>query len=441
MATHTTNFNLSKPENTDSQSSFISDYSGNMDIIDANLGRGGHVIVDPNGTSMTQEDKLQFVGSVSVSDDALDGKTIVNISGGGGGGATMLLNTIYSDTEKKIGYWRDNKPLYQKAVDIGSLPSNDTKTVAHGVSDIDLIVSCEGFVYNSSYTFLSLPSINVDSLTYGVQLECDRTNISVKTKETWMNIYSGFVVIQYTKTTDTPEPNPEFGNAIYLPTIYSEEEKEVGVWIDNKPLYQKTLTGNSNPNSTSIRVSVSALDLETICNAYLVTNSSTANTQDYYYDNADHLRWYYDDKVNEYLTIEYGSSYPSRPFEWRLTLQYTKTTDTAGSGNWNTDGVPTHHYSTNEQVVGTYFGKPLYEKTWDNLSISLSGDSWVYFNDPVDIDNVVSFDAHYNNSGRYLHCAISEYQRSDSYGIMFSGFNGFNRTVNRITAQYTKSTD
>ena len=107
------------------------------------------------------------------------------------------------------------------------------------------------------------------------------------------------------------------------------------------------------------------------------------------------------------------------------------------SGGGNTG----HHYSTSEQVVGTYFGKPLYEKTWDNLSIALNADSWVYFNDPVDIDNVVSFDAYYNNSGRYLHCAISEYQRSDSNGIMFSGFSGFNRTVNRITAQYTKTTD
>jgi len=108
----------------------------------------------------------------------------------------------YSTSEQVVGTWVTGKPLYQKTVDIGSLPSNDTKTVAHGVADLNLIVSCKGFAYNSSYTFLSLPSINVDSLTYGVQLESDRTNITVKTKESWMNVYSGFVTIQYTKTTD-----------------------------------------------------------------------------------------------------------------------------------------------------------------------------------------------------------------------------------------------
>ncbi|MBQ1758223.1 MAG: hypothetical protein IIZ94_00935, partial [Prevotella sp.] len=49
-----------------------------------------------------------------------------------------------------------------------------------------------------------------------------------------------------------------------------------------------------------------------------------------------------------------------------LTLYYTKTTDVAGSGNWNTDGVPTVHYSTSEQVIGTWLnGKPLYEISFE----------------------------------------------------------------------------
>lgn len=428
MSTYTPNYNLSKPEVTDTQADFISDYCDNMDIIDSNLGggggSGGHTIVDENGSTMPTRSKLQFVGGVSVTDDSLNDSTIVDIVGGSGrdlftplytgtqhentinlsesfrnyegilvtaysggvngwhisqvyknselndgerftlsdegsylgyyitddttltfaGGSGYYIEGVYGianysptffseyasacyDTnEREVGCWIDGKPLYQKTVDIGSLPSNDTKTVAHGVSDIDLIVSCKGFVYNGSYTFLSLPSINVDSLTYGVQLESDRTNISVKTKESWFNVYSGFVTIQYTKTTDVPGSGKLTPTA--MPTVhYSTNEQVIGTWIDNKPLYQKTLKGNSDPNNTSIRVDVSALDLETICNAYLVANSSTSSTQDYYYDNSDHLRWYYDDKVNKYLTIEYGGNYPIRPFEWCLTLQYTKTTD------------------------------------------------------------------------------------------------------------------
>lgn len=38
MATHTPNYNLSKPENSDTQSSFVGDYCMNMDILDDKLG-------------------------------------------------------------------------------------------------------------------------------------------------------------------------------------------------------------------------------------------------------------------------------------------------------------------------------------------------------------------------------------------------------------------
>lgn len=53
MATYTPNYNLSKPEATDTQSSFISDYCDNMDKIDQNLGDGGNVDdVEVNGVSV-----------------------------------------------------------------------------------------------------------------------------------------------------------------------------------------------------------------------------------------------------------------------------------------------------------------------------------------------------------------------------------------------------
>ena len=42
---------------------------------------GGHEIVNPSGTAMPQEDKLQFTGDLSVSDDSSNGKTVVNVAG------------------------------------------------------------------------------------------------------------------------------------------------------------------------------------------------------------------------------------------------------------------------------------------------------------------------------------------------------------------------
>ena len=82
MATLTPNFNLEKPDASDEFRDFRTSYNSNMDIIDQNLGgggSGGHTILDPSGTSMPQEDDLQFTGKVSVTDDNVNQKTVVDV--------------------------------------------------------------------------------------------------------------------------------------------------------------------------------------------------------------------------------------------------------------------------------------------------------------------------------------------------------------------------
>ena len=83
MATYTSNYNLEKPDGTDPFGDFRQSYNANMDIIDANLGggggSGGHTILDPDGNSLPQEDDLQFTGAVSVTDDNVNGRTVVNV--------------------------------------------------------------------------------------------------------------------------------------------------------------------------------------------------------------------------------------------------------------------------------------------------------------------------------------------------------------------------
>ena len=81
MATYTPNLNLSKPENTDSQQSFISGYCDNMDKLDNAVGGStqGHTIIDGSGSSMTQRSGLQFQNVTSVTDDSVNDKTIVQV--------------------------------------------------------------------------------------------------------------------------------------------------------------------------------------------------------------------------------------------------------------------------------------------------------------------------------------------------------------------------
>ncbi len=141
----------------------------------------------------------------------------------------------------------------------------------------------------------------------------------------------------------------------YPPLIYSDEEREVGVWRDGKPLYQRTfdLGSDINISNSSWQTSVFSIsDLEKIIVIHGVNSSGTA-----YPLNAYHTG----DNVN-LLACRDGNPANVR---W-ITAQYIKTTDTAGSGIWNGQGGIAHHYSTNETVVGTWIdGKTLYEKTWD----------------------------------------------------------------------------
>ena len=124
-------------------------------------------------------------------------------------------------------------------------------------------------------------------------------------------------------------------------------------------------------------------------------------------------------------------------------------TEYAGSGG--SGGVPTHHYSTNEQVIGTWIdGKPLYEKTFVftgtysgdqmNVPINMSIADTIF---PVDSWGINGNDAicpfpyahsSANNIGGFF---IST--NKNSIGLRFASGLTFKKVV--ITLRYTKTTD
>lgn len=148
------------------------------------------------------------------------------------------------------------------------------------------------------------------------------------------------------------------------PIIYSTEEREIGVWTDGKPLYEKTITATtpSNANTDAQVADVSGLSIDTMVNisgmVYATSLGQTVPITWSYASNIMGSVYYADGYLKQLMTnINYCSK------SERITIQYTKTTDTAGSGTWTPQGVPTVHYSTDEQVVGTWQGETLYEKT------------------------------------------------------------------------------
>ena len=165
----------------------------------------------------------------------------------------------------------------------------------------------------------------------------------------------------------------------FQPVIYSEDEREIGVWTDGKPLYVKTYTSTTTvgfnsdtemvlntgiPADTEIKSVWGMLDL-TLSDAHYIANST--NWFKYYYNVLT-------EKI--FASQSLASATPTSTLAV-FTIRYTKSSDSAGSGTWTPQGVPTHHYSTSEKIVGTWIdGSTIYERTFDKSSVSLTNGSW-----------------------------------------------------------------
>ena len=152
----------------------------------------------------------------------------------------------------------------------------------------------------------------------------------------------------------------------FQPVIYSEDEREIGVWTDGKPLYEKTFTSttivgfntdtemvlNDNiPTGAEIKSIWGMLDL-TLSNAHYVANST------------NWFKYYFNVLTEQIFASQSLASATPTSTLAVFTIQYTKLSDSAGSGQWTPQGVPAVHYLTDEQVVGTWIdGSTLYEKT------------------------------------------------------------------------------
>jgi hypothetical protein len=215
----------------------------------------------------------------------------------GGGGSNLILDAqIYSTDEKQVGVWLNNKPLYQKTY-IAQSPvhiSNSGTNINNMIDNNNIIEQISNAIACNSTTSVQTSNIQA-AISGGVKAYCAEDG------------YYDTITLWYTKTTDAAGSGgyQAYG---FSPIIYSETEREIGVWIDNKPLYAKTVTTNGSVPSGAVLIS------------------------------------------REVINANYDL------------ILYTKSSDTAGSGSYNTLGVPNVHYSTDEQVIGTWMGETLYQK-------------------------------------------------------------------------------
>lgn len=125
----------------------------------------------------------------------------------------------------------------------------------------------------------------------------------------------------------------------FAPVIYSLEEREIGVWSNGKPLYQKTIDCGTLLDNSTKNIPIDST-IEYIVSYRGFIHSTTDNTSQkpipFSAGGSNDIRV---DKIGTNLRIITFTNYWS-VYNGFLTIQYTKTTDVPGSGKWGTDGVP-----------------------------------------------------------------------------------------------------
>lgn len=125
---------------------------------------------------------------------------------------TTMISSInpldeYSTTEKVVGKWIDDRDVYEKVVNFGALPNATTKSVAHGITDLDYCISVSAVASNSEHSNFVLPLVQPETTAIPSQ-------IGITLNATNINIYSGadrsgytscYVVLRYVKV--APQTN------------------------------------------------------------------------------------------------------------------------------------------------------------------------------------------------------------------------------------------
>lgn len=381
-------------------------------------GTGGHTIIDENGNSMTARAGLQFVGA-NVSDDATNNKTIVDLASAGG------IDGVFIDIENVI----------QASTTLTANSTTNYTATEDCVIRSQLWTGGEGKSSSVSIDGVELNTILSSSGSMGYYFTFLLKKGQVATFEvTGQSAYTVYGI--QTGTTHSK----------FQPVIYSTEEREIGVWTDGKPLYEKTFYKDNlattftdfikfadmdNPE-TFVSIRWSAIrDLGSSVILKYTGNGAS-------YTEAQSINHYilmrgYGNELQYRLGDNYGIT------EMWATVQYTKTTDVAGSGSWTPQGVPTHHYSTDEHIVGTWMGETLWEKTYDfssNYIAIPAGTNWK----TTDIDS--------SNMG-VITSVLANHSDGTMYNDMSADPTGNNHTklnlrsvagasVFYLTLQYTK---
>ena len=171
-------------------------------------------------------------------------------------------------------------------------------------------------------------------------------------------------------------------NAFNKGDIYSTQERMIGQWVDGKPLYQRTFIdsstsySDSNSKRTFTCLSLTGVDYVNLVDANCSFGNATYFRNVTFSSNLQmeqNMYAMYNTTSHEGTVYVQTSNKTVTSIGYIITIQYTKTTDTAISIGEETE------YSTDEKVIGTWVdGKPVFQRVLTSTAqISLEANTWV----------------------------------------------------------------
>ena len=387
-------------------------------------GTGGHTIVDENGTSMTARAGLQFVGGANVSDDPTNNKTIVDVASASG------IDGVFIDTSNVI----KSTTAFTSSM---SYEATDDCCVAFyivGKQNADGLIKIDNKKVGGFF------ASSIEGFSCAYYLKKGQTITVANAHASYSSDYTVYGIL--TRTTHSK----------FQPVIYSTEEREVGVWKDGKPLYQKTLVVPSvgsvgSSLVTPITINDIPFDFVTVIDA----NIYDVNDKRWYplssLMKSAGARIFISPYLNKdanpvvfYASLFTGGDTFSNLGDFNVTIQYTKSTDTAGSGTWTPQGVPAVHYSTDEQVIGTWIdGKTTYGKVFElQNSLLINADSWG--DTPIsNADKAVIVDVKLWDTNGTIFTQIGANRDNQSGYVQILNSRNSAISINKIYLEYTKT--
>ena len=393
-------------------------------------GGGTTVIPNPVGTPTDDLDTIQI------------GNTIYDIVGSGGTGLPYTCDLLF-----------ENDPLPSPTS--GTSDVTRTYTLSNSIEDYDAVYII-GYGYhtsNGNTNIMPMLVLKRDYYIFGFDNNGyyqDSNNVSTYRMLMYKFTDSTHISTYAMRSESGNEPilykvyGLKFSSSIISPLIYSEQEREIGVYVDGKPLYQKTFV--SIPQSQNYNIDVSGLNIDKLVSRQgTITRDVGGGSYqqkdiEYRTESATYNAYGFGVELRDTnLSIDLYSYSYAQITEIRITIQYTKTTDTPGSGTWTPTGQFAHVYSTTEHIVGKWIdGSDVYECTWDfGSDISCLANTWTTTSiSNTGINRIIGYNAT-SSSGTYrgnlqINC--------DNTGVGYIQISSTdNISVRYLTLSYTKS--